>query len=170
MVDVLVILDGASEAPGASPSSLELARTPALDRLGAAGARGWTTPLPAGVPVGSETAIASLLGWTPDGPVDRAALEAAARGLIPAPGERVWRVDIAGGHRLLLFGAPPLPEIRRARRLAGLARRRAAAADPRRTHGRDRRRRRRDRARRADGCAGRDPAGDDRPARLGPRR
>lgn len=111
MVDVLIILDGASEAPGTSPSSLELARTPALDRLGAAGARGWTTPLPAAVPVGSETAIASLLGWTPDGPVDRGALEAAARGLTPAPGERVWRVDITGGHRLLLFGAPPLPAI-----------------------------------------------------------
>jgi 2,3-bisphosphoglycerate-independent phosphoglycerate mutase len=111
VVDVLIILDGASEGPDVSPSSLELARTPALDRLAAAGACGWTTPLPAGVPVGSETAIASLLGWTPDGPVDRAAREAAARGLTALPGERVWRVDITGGHRLLLVGAPPLPEI-----------------------------------------------------------
>jgi 2,3-bisphosphoglycerate-independent phosphoglycerate mutase len=94
-----------------SPSSLELAHTPALDRLGADGERGWVTPLAPGVPVGSETAIASLLGWRPDGPVDRAAIEAAARGLAPGPGERVWRIDLPGGHRLLLFAPSPLPAI-----------------------------------------------------------
>jgi 2,3-bisphosphoglycerate-independent phosphoglycerate mutase len=65
--------------------------------------------LPDGVPVGSETAIAALLGWTPPGPVDRAAVEAAARGLECAPGERAWRVDLEGRHKLLLVGAPPLP-------------------------------------------------------------
>jgi 2,3-bisphosphoglycerate-independent phosphoglycerate mutase len=111
VTDVLVILDGASEGPDLSPSSLELAYTPALDRLGADGERGWLTPLAPGVPVGSETAIVSLLGWRPDGPVDRAAVEAAARGLSPGPGERVWRIDLRGGHRLLLIGPPPLPAI-----------------------------------------------------------
>jgi 2,3-bisphosphoglycerate-independent phosphoglycerate mutase len=115
MVDVLIILDGASEAPESSPSSLELARTPALDRLAAEGERSSVQLLPPGVPVGSETGIAALLGWTPDGPVERGALEAAARGITLAPNEHVWRVDIGmrpGRHRLLAIGdgEPPVIE------------------------------------------------------------
>lgn len=108
MVDVLLILDGATDPP---PSTLEQAHTPALDRLAAEGEIEWLELLDPGVPIGSETAIASLLGWRPSGPVDRALVEAAARGLQPAPGERVWRVDLDGGHRLLLTAAPPLPDI-----------------------------------------------------------
>lgn len=98
MVSVLVILDGATDT---EPSSLELADTPALDRLAAEGQTDWVDLLDDGVPVGSETAIASLLGWRPSGAVDRALLEAAARGL---QGEHVRRVDLDGGHRLLVFG------------------------------------------------------------------
>ncbi len=94
MVDVLVILDGASEAPGTAGPTLELARTPALDALAAAGDCSWKAVLPPGVPVGSETAIAALLGWVPDGPVDRGAVEAAARGIVVPPGKRAWRVDV----------------------------------------------------------------------------
>jgi 2,3-bisphosphoglycerate-independent phosphoglycerate mutase len=111
MVNVLVILDGASEAPSVSPTSLELARTPALDRLAREGEVIWLDLLGPDVPVGSETAIAALLGWTPDGPVDRGLVEAAARGIEPGRGERVWRVDLRGGHRLLLIGPPPLPPV-----------------------------------------------------------
>jgi 2,3-bisphosphoglycerate-independent phosphoglycerate mutase len=98
MVNVLVILDGATDV---SPSSLELAYTPHLDRLAHEGETSWVDLLAPGVPVGSETAIASLLGWRPDGPVDRARVEAAARGLPDGP---VRRVDLTGGHRLLVFG------------------------------------------------------------------
>lgn len=105
---VLLILDGATDP---APSTLEEAHTPALDRLAAEGETEWLQLLDPGVPVGSETAIASLLGWRPPGPVDRALVEAAARGLEPAAGERVWRVDLDGGHRLLMTGPPPLPEI-----------------------------------------------------------
>lgn len=108
-VDVLLILDGATDP---APSTLARAHTPALDRLASAGETEWLDLLDPGVPVGSETAIASLLGWRPTGPVDRALVEAAARGVEPAAGERVWRVDLDGGHRLLLLAPPPLPEIR----------------------------------------------------------
>ncbi|MHB1571783.1 MAG: 2,3-bisphosphoglycerate-independent phosphoglycerate mutase, partial [Solirubrobacteraceae bacterium] len=87
----MVILDGATDP---APSTLEEARTPGLDRLAAEGETTWLDLLDPGVPVGSETAIASLLGWRPEGPVDRALVEAAARGLELAPGERVWRVDL----------------------------------------------------------------------------
>jgi 2,3-bisphosphoglycerate-independent phosphoglycerate mutase len=107
-VDVLLILDGATDP---APSTLDQAHTPALDRLVTEGETEWLELLDPGVPVGSETAIASLLGWRPNGPVDRALVEAAARGLEPAAGELVWRVDLHGGHRLLLFAVPPLPEI-----------------------------------------------------------
>jgi len=108
VVDVLLILDGATDP---APSTIDQAYTPAFDRLAGEGETEWLDLLDPGVPVGSETAIASLLGWRPSGPVDRALVEAAARGLEPAAGERVWRVDLDGGHRLLLFAAPPLPEI-----------------------------------------------------------
>ena len=108
---VLLILDGASEHPDSRPSSVELARTPNLDRLRHEGEWSMVEHLPPGVPVGSETAIAALLGWVPDGPVDRGTVEAAARGIFPAAGERAWRVDLEGGHRILLVGEEPRPAI-----------------------------------------------------------
>jgi len=143
VVALLVILDGASEPlrPG-EPTSLELAATPTLDRLAREGVVASLATVPAGLPAGSESAIPALLGWTPPAPVDRGLLEAAARGIELAPGERAWRVDVldgAGaraepeavaraaralaasaprhrihpltGHRLLLAGPPPLPDL-----------------------------------------------------------
>jgi 2,3-bisphosphoglycerate-independent phosphoglycerate mutase len=127
VVDVLVILDGASEPlrPGGEPTSLELARTPALDRLAREGELTRVRTVAHGLAPGSEAAIPALLGWTPTAPVDRGALEAAAHGIDVAEGERAWRVDLpstAGtlalsqchelhdlrGHRRLVVGPSPL--------------------------------------------------------------
>lgn len=94
MVDVLVILDGASEPLGAAPTSLERARTPTLDELATAGALSRLRTIPAGLPAGSETAIPVLLGWTPSAPVDRGLIEAAAREIPLAEGHRAWRLDV----------------------------------------------------------------------------
>jgi 2,3-bisphosphoglycerate-independent phosphoglycerate mutase len=94
VVGVLLILDGASEPLRASPTSLESARTPALDALGREGSVGRLRTVPPGLPAGSECALPALLGWAPPGPVDRGALEAAAAGIEVAPGERAWRVDV----------------------------------------------------------------------------
>jgi 2,3-bisphosphoglycerate-independent phosphoglycerate mutase len=93
VVDVLVILDGASEPLGVAPTSLERAHTPVLDELAGEGVVGSLQTIPPGLPVGSETAIPGLLGWAPDGPVDRGAVEAAAYGIEVGDGERAWRVD-----------------------------------------------------------------------------
>lgn len=139
MVDVLVILDGASEPLGPAPTSLERARTPVLDRLASEGTLTRRRTVAPGLPPGSESAIPALLGWIPPAPVDRASLEAAARGIAIPSGQRAWRVDVleagrrAGaeathaaaaalaaatpvhsihalaGHRLLLVGPLPLP-------------------------------------------------------------
>lgn len=103
VADVLVILDGATDREG---ETIDTGRMPALRALAADGETQWLTLLDPGVPVGSETAIASLLGWRPEGPVDRGLVEAAARGLSPEPGEHVWRVDV-DGHRILVFGTEP---------------------------------------------------------------
>jgi 2,3-bisphosphoglycerate-independent phosphoglycerate mutase len=93
-VDVLVILDGASEPlAGARATSLEQASTPALDALAREGTLSRLRTVPAGLAPGSEVAIPTLLGWIPDGAVDRGAIEAAAHGIAVAPGERAWRVD-----------------------------------------------------------------------------
>jgi 2,3-bisphosphoglycerate-independent phosphoglycerate mutase len=94
VVDVLAILDGASEPLGARPTSLERASTPALDALAAAGTLSRVRTVAPGLPAGSEQAIPMLLGWTPPAPVDRGLLEAAAHGVPLAPGERAWRVDV----------------------------------------------------------------------------
>lgn len=94
MVDVLVILDGASEPLGSGPTSLEQARTPALDALAAAGTLSRLRTVAPWLAPGSEAAIPALLGWTPPAAVDRGAVEAAAHGIDVAPGERAWRVDV----------------------------------------------------------------------------
>lgn len=96
MVAVTLILDGASEPLGRSPTSLERARTPVLDRLAAAGTLTRLRTIPPGLPAGSETAIPVLLGWTPPAPVDRGMLEAAARELPLGRCERAWRIDVVG--------------------------------------------------------------------------
>ncbi len=100
--DVLVILDGASEPLDSTRgTSLERARTPALDALVREGTLSRLRTVPSGLAPGSEVAIPTLLGWVPDGVVDRGAIEAAARGIAVAPGERAWRVDAVtpGGDR-----------------------------------------------------------------------
>jgi 2,3-bisphosphoglycerate-independent phosphoglycerate mutase len=142
VVDVLLILDGASEPVGAGPTSLERARTPVLDRLAREGELTRVRTIAPGLPAGSESAIPALLGWTPVAPLDRGAVEAAAHGVAPGRGERAWRVDVLapdgrrpdearaseaarrlrrelprhrvlrlGGHRLLVCGPPPLPDL-----------------------------------------------------------
>jgi 2,3-bisphosphoglycerate-independent phosphoglycerate mutase len=88
-----VILDGASEPLRAARTSLERARTPVLDRLASEGAVTLLATVPPGLPAGSETAIPGLLGWVPDAPLDRGAIEAAAHGIEVRDGERAWRVD-----------------------------------------------------------------------------
>ena len=94
MVEVLLILDGASEPLGPAPTSLERARMPALDALAREGALSRLRTIAPGLRPGSEAAIPALLGWVPPAPVDRGALEAAARGIGLGPGERAWRVDV----------------------------------------------------------------------------
>jgi 2,3-bisphosphoglycerate-independent phosphoglycerate mutase len=97
VVEALLILDGASEPLGPSPTSLERARTPVLDALGRAGALSRVRTVAPWLAAGSEAAIPALLGWTPPSPVDRGAVEAAAHGVVPATGERAWRVDVVAG-------------------------------------------------------------------------
>ncbi|MGO9762410.1 MAG: hypothetical protein ACLP1Q_14235 [Solirubrobacteraceae bacterium] len=93
MVDVLVILDGASEPLGDAPTSLERARTPVLDRLASEGTVTLLRTVPPGLPPGSESAIPALLGWVPDAPVDRGAVAAAAHHIEVGADEPAWRVD-----------------------------------------------------------------------------
>lgn len=97
VTDVLVILDGASEpVVDHEPTSLERAGTPVLDALAAAGTVRRLRTIPEGLPAGSETGVAVLLGWTPPAPVDRAALEVAAHGIDVPAGHEAWRVDAVG--------------------------------------------------------------------------
>lgn len=139
-MNVMVILDGASEPlHGDAPTSLEAARTPALDELARTGRLSRLGTIPDGLPAGSEVAIPVLLGCPPVAAVARAPVEAAAYEIEVPAGSRAWRVDVVAdgrragpaatrraaqrlaaaapghvvhrlaGHRLLLVGPAPLP-------------------------------------------------------------
>lgn len=95
VTDVLVILDGASEPiVDDEPTSLERADTPVLDALAQAGTVRRLRTIPEGLPAGSETGVAVLLGWRPPSRVDRGRLEAAARGIEIPRGVIARRVDV----------------------------------------------------------------------------
>ena len=140
---VLVIPDGAAQPPRPGvPTALEAARTPVLDALAAEGAVARVATTPRGLPAGSETGIASLLGAPPRRRVGRGWVDAAAYGIAVPPGVTPWRADVVyrsgrrasirqardvcahlgpgahalAGHRLLLLSRERPPD----RRLLGL--------------------------------------------------
>lgn len=94
MVDVLVIPDGAAQPMDGAPTALELARTPVLDALAADGRVLRAATTPDGLPAGSETGIASLLGAPPAAPVSRGWVDAAAYGVVVPDGATPWRADL----------------------------------------------------------------------------
>ena len=95
MVDVLVILDGASEPSGASLAEADMPHLAALARSGEVTR---LTTVPPGLEPGSESAIPGLLGHVPREQVDRAAIEAAAHGIVVPAGAGAWRVDVRDPH------------------------------------------------------------------------
>jgi 2,3-bisphosphoglycerate-independent phosphoglycerate mutase len=95
VVDVLVIPDGAAQPPRPGiPTALEAARTPVLDSLAAEGAVLRVATTPPGLPPGSETGIATLLGVAPRQAVGRGWVDAAAYGVEVPEGLTPWRADV----------------------------------------------------------------------------
>jgi 2,3-bisphosphoglycerate-independent phosphoglycerate mutase len=95
VVDVLAVPDGAAQPlRGGASTALEVAATPVLDSLAAEGAvvRAQTTP--PGLPPGSETGIATLLGAPPRRAVGRGWVDAAAYGVEVPDGLVPWRADL----------------------------------------------------------------------------
>jgi 2,3-bisphosphoglycerate-independent phosphoglycerate mutase len=88
VVDVLVILDGASAG------SLHQARTPTLDRLAAEGTTTVLRTTPPGLAPGSETCIPGLLGCQPREQPGRGRVDAAAYGIEVPAGLIPWRADV----------------------------------------------------------------------------
>jgi 2,3-bisphosphoglycerate-independent phosphoglycerate mutase len=95
VVDVLVIPDGAAQPPrGGVPTALEAAELPVLRELAATGTVVRVATTPSGLPAGSETAIASLLGVPPADRVGRGWVDAAAYGIEVPEGMTAWRADL----------------------------------------------------------------------------
>ena len=95
---VIVIPDGAADAPQASlggKTPFQAARTPAMDALAARGRVGLTNHVPDSLPPGSEVACMSLIGYDPlvyfTG---RAPLEAAAQGITLGPDDWAVRCNL----------------------------------------------------------------------------
>ena len=95
---VVIIPDGAADAPQASlggKTPFQAARTPALDALAARGRVGQTNHVPDSLPPGSEVACMSLMGYDPlvyfTG---RAPLEAAAQGITLGPDDWAVRCNL----------------------------------------------------------------------------
>ena len=95
MVDVLVIPDGAAQTGrDGAPTAFATARTPVLHSLAAEGAVLRVATTPPGLPAGSETGIATLLGAPPRAPVGRGWVDAAAYGIDVPDGVTPWRADL----------------------------------------------------------------------------
>jgi 2,3-bisphosphoglycerate-independent phosphoglycerate mutase len=95
VVDVLVIPDGAAQPPrDGIPTALEAASTPVLDGLAAEGAVVRVATTPPGLPAGSETGIATLLGAMPRRRIGRGWVDAAAYGVDVPDGLTPWRADL----------------------------------------------------------------------------
>lgn len=97
---VMLILDGLGDLPcpelaGATP--LEAARTPVLDELLRGGQGGMADPLFPGIPVGTHTGTAMLLGLAPGdaGRLARGPTEAEGIGIQMRPGDLALRCNFA---------------------------------------------------------------------------
>jgi 2,3-bisphosphoglycerate-independent phosphoglycerate mutase len=95
---VIVIPDGAADAPQASlggKTPFQAASTPAMDALAARGRVGLTNHVPDGLPPGSEVACMSLMGYDPLAYfTGRAPLEAAAQGITLGPDDWAVRCNL----------------------------------------------------------------------------
>ena len=95
---VIVIPDGAADAPHASlggKTPFQAARTPAMDALAARGRVGLTNHVPDTLPPGSEVACMSLMGYDPlTYFTGRAPLEAAAQGITLGPDDWAVRCNL----------------------------------------------------------------------------
>jgi 2,3-bisphosphoglycerate-independent phosphoglycerate mutase len=98
MKHVVIIPDGAADAPQAAlggRTPLQAARTPALDALAARGRVGLANHVPDTLPPGSEVACMSLLGYDPLAFfTGRAPLEAAAQGIALGPDDWAVRCNL----------------------------------------------------------------------------
>jgi 2,3-bisphosphoglycerate-independent phosphoglycerate mutase len=95
VVAILVIPDGAAQPPREGvATAFEAASTPVLDGLAAEGAVVRVATTPAGLPAGSETGIATLLGAPPRQPVGRGWVDAAAYDVDVPDGLTPWRADV----------------------------------------------------------------------------
>ena len=95
---IVVILDGASGDPladFAGQTTLQLAQTPNLDALAAAGQVGLAVNVPEGMEPSSNVACSSIVGYDPlDYPIGRGALELSALGIELADDEVALRANL----------------------------------------------------------------------------
>ncbi len=93
------------EAPGGK-TCLEAAVTPNMDELAQTGVVGVCQTIPEGMPPGSDVANMSLLGFNPARHhTGRGPIEAAAQGLVLAPDDLVWRLNLVSVSELSPQGA-----------------------------------------------------------------
>ncbi len=94
MTTLLLVPDGASEPLDRHPTSLEEARTPALDALAASGTLARVQTIPDGLPAGTEVGLTTLLGVRLAVAPSRGRIEAAAAGIPVDADEGAWRLDV----------------------------------------------------------------------------
>ena len=95
MVTVVAVADGASEPVRSDePTSLQAARTPAIDGLLRSGVLQRAATTPAGLLPGTEVGLPTLLGVAPRRQPGRGRIEAAAAGIELASDDAAWRLDL----------------------------------------------------------------------------
>lgn len=98
MKHLVLIGDGMADFPLPSHDNrtpLALARTPAMDEVVRLGLTGLFSPIPDGLPPGSDVGNLSVLGYDPHTALTgRAPLEAASQGIVLAPNQIAFRCNL----------------------------------------------------------------------------
>lgn len=110
MKQLLIIADGMADDPAEGPTALQLADTPAIDRLVQIGRTLMrSTTMPDGSAPGSDYAILKILGYSPEPYIARGPFEALGAGLQLASDETAYRCNFTSNTDFRQF-PPPAPE------------------------------------------------------------
>ncbi len=92
---LILVPDGMSDIPGSSPTPMESARTPWMDKIASLGELGIAETIPKGMDAGSDVANLAIMGYSPSEIyTGRAPFEAISMGISLKPNDLAFRLNL----------------------------------------------------------------------------